>query len=172
VLTATSFGAAPIRTIQPISIDTSAPAVTNPTAITMEVKGAKQGVIPGSQADGTIAVLNMRHQLTAPRDPASGLPTGKIINAPLYISKAIDRSSPRLFAALTTNENLPTVTIRWYRGSDQYFTITLKNAHIASIATRPGDPTGQFEEVGFDYASITWTWEADQSSAMYSTGPQ
>jgi type VI secretion system secreted protein Hcp len=170
VLTATFLHAAPIQRILPVSpVDMAAPAVGAPTAITMEVKGSKQGMIPGSGPNGTIAVLNMRHQMTASRDSASGLYTGKIVNSPLYISKAIDRSTPRLYAALTDNETLPTVVIRWYRGSEQYFTITLKNAGISSIATKPGDPTGQFEEVGFDCKNITWTWEADQSSAVYST---
>jgi type VI secretion system secreted protein Hcp len=171
VLTATFLNAAPIRQILPVApVDMSAPAVGEPTSITMEVKVTKQGVIPGSGPNNTIAVLSMRHQMTASRDSASGLYTGKLVNSPVYISKAIDRSTPRLYAALTDNENLPTVTIRWYRGGEQYFTITLKNAGISSIATKPGDPTGQFEEVGFDCKNITWTWEADQSSAVYSPG--
>ena len=168
ILTATLLNAAPIQRMLPVTPEMSAPAVGAPTSITMEVKGSKQGVIPGSVPNGTIALLSMRHQITANRDSASGMYTGKLSNTPVYVSKAIDKSTPRLFAALTTNENLPLVTIRWYRGTEQYFTITLKNAAIASIATKPGNPTGEFEEVGFDSPNITWTWEPDQGTAMFS----
>jgi type VI secretion system secreted protein Hcp len=167
-LTATFLNAAPMRQILPVApVDMSAPAVGAPTSITMEVKSSKQGIILGSGPNGTIALLSLRHQMTASRDAASGLYTGKLVNTPVYVSKAIDKSTPHLYAALTTNENLPLVTIRWYRGTEQYFTITLKNAAIASIATKPGNPTGEFEEVGFDCQNITWTWEPDQGTAMY-----
>jgi type VI secretion system secreted protein Hcp len=128
-----------------------------PSAMLMEVKASKQGVIAGESPDGRIPVLMLQHLVTAPRDAATGLATGKRIHQPLVISKAVDKSTPGLYAALTTNEVLPKVTIRWYRGSEDYFITELSNAVITSIEVQPGTPRGQVESVSFSYQQITWT---------------
>ena len=44
--------------------------------------------------------------VVSPRDPASGLPTGKRSHKPLTITKQIDAASPLLYNACVTNENL------------------------------------------------------------------
>jgi type VI secretion system secreted protein Hcp len=137
----------------------------DPTALLMEVKASKQGVLPGAAPDGRIPVLTLQHLITAPRD-ATGLPTGKRIHQPLVISKAVDTSSPGLYAALTTNEVLPKVTIKWYRGSENYFITELTNAVISSIDVQPGTPGGEVEKVAFAYQKITWTSLPDNHVAM------
>ena len=137
-----------------------------PTAMFMEAKGSKQGVIPGAAPDGRIPVLSLRHQVTAPHDAATGIATGKRIHQPLTISKAVDKSTPMLYAALTTNETLPKVTIKWYRGSENYFITELTNATINSIEVKPGTPGGLVEEVSFSYQRISWTSLPDNHQAM------
>lgn len=141
----------------------------------LKVTAAKQGVITGSVTEkgkeGTIAVIAVDHSIISPRDPASGLPTGKRIHSPLVITTHIDKATPLLYESLVTNENLPTVELDYYQtGLDGkqtlYFKIVLTNANISSInqtkLNSQDDPNanlfGEYEEIGFTYQKITWTW--------------
>ena len=165
------YAAGPLRGRVPIVVTEALPGAAavgteTPTAMLMEVKGSKQGMLPGASPDGRIPVLMLQHLVTAPRDPASGLPSGKRTHQALVVSKAVDKSTPGLYAALTTNEVLPRVTIRWYRGSESYFVTELTNAVITSIELQPGTPRGQVESVAFSYQKITWTSLPDNATAM------
>ena len=72
---------------------------------TVNITGQKQGAI------GPIQLTGLTHEVISPRDPQSGLPTGKRMHKPFVITKELDKSSPLLFKALTTNENLTSVLI-------------------------------------------------------------
>jgi len=91
------------------------------------------------------------HNITLPRDAASGLPTGKRQHSPLKILKEIDKSSPLLYNALVNNENLVKAKLRFYRinqagQEEHYFTIELVNASIVSITPSfPASFLGQNE---------------------------
>jgi type VI secretion system secreted protein Hcp len=153
----------------------------------MQVKGQKQGSIKGSVTqkgrEGSIAVIACNHSIVSPRDAASGLPTGKRMHKPFSVTKVIDKATPLLYAALCTNENLPEVTIDFWRpqiktgtgtGAEvQYYTVKLTNANIASITmTMPDveDPAQQkldmHEEVAFTYQKIEWIWKDGNIVAM------
>lgn len=143
----------------------------------MKLTGETQGVIQGSvtQAgrEDSILVIGMGHTVSAPYDAATGLPTGKRQHRPIRIVKEIDKSSPKLFTALTNNENLTDVAIRFWRpgGSGQevqYYTIELINAKIVSIMPNHSsvlsnspdvDPDPMTETVTFVYQTIVVTWE-------------
>src|SRR5690349_18385178 len=81
-----------------------------------------------------------------PRDPASGLPTGKRQHKPIVITKELDKSSPLLYNALVNNENIPEWELQFWTpqlsaaggvgAEKQHYTIKLTNANIASIAFR------------------------------------
>ena len=152
----------------------------------MNVKGQKQGKILGSVTqkgrEGSIEVIADHHSIVSPRDPQSGLPSGKRTHQPFTVRKVTDMATPRLYTAICTNENLPEVTIDYWRpqfkagagvGAEvQYFTVKLTNANIASIAaTMPNveDPAQQkldmYEEVSFTYQKIEWTWNDGGVSA-------
>lgn len=140
----------------------------------VEIVGATQGEIQGSCTiegrQGNIVAYSFGHNITSPRDPASGLPTGKRQHSPLKILKEIDKSSPLLYQALVNNENLVKVKLKFYRinqaGQEElYFTIELLNASISSIT--PSFPTAflsqndsyrHMETVAFCYQKIIWTW--------------
>ncbi len=51
-------------------------------------------------------VIAVDHELSSPRDPSSGLPTGKLVHKPIRTTKELDRSSALLYKVLTTNESL------------------------------------------------------------------
>jgi type VI secretion system secreted protein Hcp len=138
----------------------------------LTLTGERQGVIKGScnqkGREGTILVQAVEHEVTIPRDPQTGLATGKRIHHPLTILKAVDRSSPLLYMALTSGEHMKTVEINWYlineKGQEEnYFITKLDDAIIVSIKTWKKnclDPAfghlGDMEEVSFTYRKIMW----------------
>ncbi|HTO92216.1 MAG TPA: Hcp family type VI secretion system effector [Candidatus Sulfotelmatobacter sp.] len=146
----------------------------------LKLKGQKQGDIKGSVTqkgrEGKIMVIAVSHEIISPRDPASGLPTGKRMHKPYVITKELDKSTPLLYNALVNNENLPTWEIEFWTpqlsaatgtGQEkQHYTVELTNANIASIAFRmPNNKHpdlakyAEYEEVAFTYQKITWTWK-------------
>jgi len=145
----------------------SVPSASDPTgatAIHMIVEGANQGEFQGSCTaegrEGTIALVGYAHHVYVPRDPQSGQTTGTRRHNDLFVSKYIDRSSPLLFRALCTGENLIRVTIRFYRTDlagaiEHYYTIELDNAKI--MAMQPSFPN--FESLSFVYERIKLTHE-------------
>lgn len=142
-------------------------------------EGAKQGQIKGSvtqkgRAD-SIMVIAVSHEIVSPRDPASGLPTGKRMHKPFVITKELDKSSPILYNILVNNENVPkwklefwTPQIKANTGTGvevQHFTVELVNANIASISFRMLNNKNpdlmryaEYEEIAFTYQKIEWTW--------------
>jgi len=143
----------------------------------LEVEGQNQGTIEGSCVmegrEGTILVYAMDHDVHIPRDPQSGLPSGKRIHGPLSIVKEYDKASPKLYQALCTGEHMKTVVIKWYRidptGTEEhYFTHTLEDAIVVGMKpympiafVKENEPYRHMEEVSFTYSKIKWTWEPD-----------
>src|SRR3954470_21707831 len=123
----------------------------------LKLVGQKTGEIRGSVTqkgrEGKVMVIAATHDIVTPRDPASGLPTGKRMHKPFVITKEMDKSSPLLLNALNQNENLTSVLIGLLRNGTQVATIKLTNANIASYATH-----GLTETWSFTYQKITWTW--------------
>jgi type VI secretion system secreted protein Hcp len=141
----------------------------------LTLTGQKQGDIRGSVIqkglEGSILVHAFSNQVISPRDPTSGLPTGKRQHQPLVILKEIDKSSPLLWSALVNNENLTKWELKFYGAGGatgiekQIYTITLTNANIASIRESMldnEDPANMRfplrEEMSFTYQKIEWTW--------------
>ena len=152
----------------------------------LNLKGQKQGEIKGSVTqkgrEGKIAVIAVSHEIISPRDPASGLPTGKRMHKPFVITKELDKSSPLLYNSLVNNENIPdwqlqfwTPQIKATTGSGnevQHYTVKLTNANVASIAFRMANNKhpdlmkfAEYEEIAFTYQKIGWTWNDGGISA-------
>lgn len=143
----------------------------------MEVTGNNQGKIDGScdmeGREGTILVYALEHNVHIPRDPQTGLPSGKRIHGPLTIEKEIDKSSPALSQALCTGEQLSDVTIKKYRIDDtgteeHYYSITLEDAIIVEMNQysplafiAENEPYRHMERVSFTYSKIKWKHEVD-----------
>jgi type VI secretion system secreted protein Hcp len=150
----------------------------------MRIEGLNQGLITSGansmesmgnryQQDHTdeITVQGFKHDILIPRDPQSGQPSGQRVHQPLIITKIFDKSSPLLYAALTSGERLGTIYIHWFRTSmtgtqEHYFTHELTDAMIVDIkAYSPNalDPSmahfTQMEDISFTYRAISWTHE-------------
>jgi len=143
----------------------------------LSLTGKNQGKIEGScdikGREGTILVYALDHHIEIPRDTHSGLPTGKRVHLPMTVTKEIDKSSPKLYQALTSGEQLSEVVLDFYRISptgteEKYFTSKLENAIIVSIeAFYPetfipaNEPYKHMEKVSFTYEKVIWTWQPD-----------
>ncbi len=144
-------------------VDPSISQLTGAGMIHIAVTGQTQGAIAGSCTAkgrlGTSVVVGLSHEVISPRDPASGLPTGKRQHKPLTITKYIDKATPLLYNALVNNENLTRVLLTYYRpdrdGVPQvYYTVELRNANVVTINERLLNT----EMISFTYQRIIWTW--------------
>jgi type VI secretion system secreted protein Hcp len=153
----------------------------------LNLKGQKQGDIKGSVTqkgrEGKIMVIAVSHEIISPRDPASGLPTGKRMHKPFVITKELDKSSPLLYNVLVNNENITTWELQFWTpqlsaaggvgAEKQHYTVKLTNANIASISFRmPNNKNpeltryAEYEEVAFTYQKIEWVWVDGGITAM------
>jgi type VI secretion system secreted protein Hcp len=128
-------------------------STTAPTqSMNISVTGQKQGAF----SKGTpIPVLSISHEVVSPRDPASGLPTGKRQHKPMTITVQWGATTPRFINALVNNENLTSVLIGLLRSGKQVATIKLTNASVSDYVQ-----TDQGAQFSMTYQKITWTWIA------------
>ena len=140
----------------------------------LTLKGQKQGTIRGSVTqkgrENSILVHAFSNEILSPRDPATGLPTGKRMHKPVVILKEVDRGSPQLWNAFVSNEDLTTWELKFWAtevdGTEkQIYTISMVNAAIASMREfmlDNEDPANSKlplrEEISFTYQKIVWTW--------------
>ena len=139
--------------------------------MTGETQGEIKGPVTQAGREESIAVIAVNHQVESPRDAASGRATGKRQHKPLTITKEVDKASPLIMAALTQNENITDLELRFWRPSrsgreQQYYTIELVNASISDVQLEMLNnqyPENQKhnvrEHVSFSYQKIIWTYE-------------
>lgn len=147
----------------------------------LTVIAERQGPIRGSVTqkgrENKILLTGVSHEIVCPRDPTNGRPTGKRMHKPLMVTKPLDRSSPLLYAVLTSNENIREARIEFWTSTPtgqekQHYTVRLTNATISSIAFRLANAKNaklaglsEYEEVSFTYQKIEWTWNDGGISA-------
>jgi type VI secretion system secreted protein Hcp len=140
----------------------------------LKLIGETQGEIKGSVTkrgqEESIAVFAVNHEVLSPRDPASGLPTGKRQHKTITITKEIDRSTPLLYSAWVNNEKLTEGKLEFWQPSpsgreQQHYTIELTNAQIANIQFEmlnnkypENMQHKEREHISFTYQKIVWTW--------------
>ncbi len=145
----------------------------------MWAKGQKMGAIDGPVTikgrEKSIGVVAYSHEVVSPRDPQSGLPTGQRMHKPLVITKQTDKTTPLFYQAMCTNENLSTVTLKFWTPqlkaasgvstTVQHYTIQLTNATIAQIQASMMEDSHaesksgeEIEKISFTYQKIEWTW--------------
>lgn len=129
---------------------------------TVSIQGRTQGLILGDNTargqEGTIIALALTSNIEVPFDAVSGAPTGSARRGPLGIVKNFEKSTPKLFQALVSNEPLTSVVIRFYTQDTtgalrNNFTIELSDAIIVSINTGGNAQvaSGVRETVSFTY---------------------
>jgi len=152
----------------------------------LRLVGQKSGEIKGSVTqkgrEGRIMVIAASHDVASPRDPATGMATGKRQHTPFLITKELDKSTPLLHQAQAANESFREWELQFWTpqtkassgaGTEvQHFTVTLTNASIASMRTLMQNNKNPelmkydiWEEIAFVYEQITWTWKAGPITA-------
>lgn len=148
----------------------------------MTLEGTTQGKIDGNCSaaghEKEIECHALDQIISRPFDHKTGTPTGLRTHGPLRITKAFDKSSPKLYMALVTGERLKSVVLKFFRilptgMPENYFTVTMTNAIIvemhptmANHLTPGNDKYYHFEDVGFTYGRIEWKWEPDSIVTM------
>lgn len=143
----------------------------------LSIEGQDQGEIEGSSAvtgqEKKILVQGVEHLIEIPKSPQTGLPVGKRVHKGMTLTKEIDKSSPKLFQALSSGEQLKKVTLEFFRispkGAEEvYYTIILENAVLVSARTWVPNvldsnfqQMGHMEDFGLTYEKIIWTWTPD-----------
>ncbi|GAB5101216.1 Hcp family type VI secretion system effector [Caballeronia sp. HLA56] len=143
----------------------------------LTVEGQNQEKIEGATKvqghEGMILVQAVDHVIEIPKSPQTGLPTGKRVHGAMTVANEIDKSSLKLFQALTSGEQLKSVLLEFYRilpkgTEEKYYTAKLKNAILTSMKSwTPNclDPNnrqiGHMEDLAFTYEKITWAYEPD-----------
>jgi type VI secretion system secreted protein Hcp len=139
-------------------------------SLTAERHGPILGSVTQKGREGKILVIATRHEVVAPRDPQSGLPTGQRMHKPFIVTKELDRASPLLYSVLCANENIPEARLDYWTATPtgqekQHFTVRFTNANISSIVFKMpniGTPKlarlVEYEEISFTYQKIEWTW--------------
>lgn len=152
-------------------------------AMYLTLKGQKQGPIDGGTAEKgqekKLKVYGLLHGLQSPRDPASGLPTGKRRHGMLQISIGLDKAVPKLWNILVCNENIPSWKLEYYSaihkgsasgqagtGHALLYTIQLTNANICNMENLTTVNGVIMFLVGFTYQKIEWTWVDGGVTAM------
>ena len=110
----------------------------------VSIKGKKQGQFTGDSGKNQteIPILGFSYGVTSPRDPVSGLATGRRQHKPVAILKEWGPASVQIFEALVTNETLSPVIIREMRTDPSgkeatYMEIRLTNASISALQIDP-----------------------------------
>jgi type VI secretion system secreted protein Hcp len=118
----------------------------------MTIKGSKQGQFKGEAMSDQIRLVSVVRD--TPR--ATAMPTGRRMHSTITITKEIDKASPMLAKAASTNELLSEVVITFTGGAAGAKTaqkIVLTNATILSVRKAGGN-----EQITLDYQSIEVTW--------------
>ncbi|MBN2719429.1 MAG: type VI secretion system tube protein Hcp [Deltaproteobacteria bacterium] len=155
------------------------PSVGGASNIFVKIKGSTQGNFKSNPKTG-IPVLGYQHQIESPKDMASGRAKGSRQHGAITIVKEWDASSPQLFQALVTNEQLKEVTFEFKKTDSSgqqvvYYKIKLTNASVSKIEYRSGtendatvsastkstsaksaaaNATGELEYVSYTYQKI------------------
>lgn len=121
--------------------------------------------------DKSIECIYFEHMVNTARETASGIATGRRTYEPIMIRKRIDKSSPLIAKALTTNQVIEGKFL-FFRPNpagdgttQQFYTVEIKDGRIGGIKQYVPDTTVEanaadhpLEEITFTFHAINWTW--------------
>ena len=115
--------------------------------------------------ESSIEIKGFHHNLMIPTDNATGKVTGTRMHSPMLLVKEFDYSSPYLYKAVSTGQNLTSAEIKWYKINDagqevEYFNMFLEEVRIVSISPSMASPDNpnenHVETLELRYEKITW----------------
>ena len=126
----------------------------------MTIKGAKQGQFKGEAMSDQIRLVSVARDTPM----AAAMPTGRRMHSTITITKEIDKASPMLAKAASTNELLSEVVITFTGGAAGAKTaqkIVLTNATILSVRKAGGN-----EQITLYYQTIEVAYTKGGKTAM------
>lgn len=129
-----------------------------------------KGSVDVAGREGSIEVIEFKHEVRIPTDPDTGKLTGTRKHESLTIVKAFDASSPYLYKAVCEGQTFKNVELKWFQidetGSEvEYFNHMLEGVKICSVKPimyNVKDPSKErlvhLEEVSMRYKKIVWTY--------------
>lgn len=144
-------------------LSTSLPTAAGGQAIYLTLHTATQK-IEGSSVrrghEGAMPCTSYEQSVTALRDPATGLPTGRREYAPIICRKAVDGASPLLAKALVENQSLEAEFSFYYTtpaGTEfASYVVSLKDARVVALRQFVTEGAAPTEEVSFNFRGIEW----------------
>jgi len=143
------------------------PGVPGAYEFYVSIEGAKQGKFQGQGTHAhknVIPAHSFSYEVISPRDVGTGQPTGQRQHRPVTISKEWGASSPQLFQAAVTNENLKSVLFEFpvtdaHGVEVVHYSIKLTNASVASykmytVEHATSGHTFEVEDVSFTFQKI------------------
>jgi type VI secretion system secreted protein Hcp len=130
--------------------------------IEMKITGVRTGIFKGDSPqkghEDEILVSSYQFEVVTPRDPQTGLPTGRRQYQPIHVTKEMNQSSPQILSAVANNENLSTVVLDFWTtnrsGKESiYYRVKLTNASISSVKQFSAGQTVN-EDIGFTFQKI------------------
>lgn len=118
--------------------------------------------------EGSIEVVEFKHEVYIPTDLYTGNLTGTRKHGPFIIVKEFCSTTPILNKACSSGQTLQQVKLSWYRIDDsgkeqEYFRQTLTNVKVVAVKPRIMDVKdkskehyGHLEEIHFRYERIRW----------------
>jgi type VI secretion system secreted protein Hcp len=144
--------------------------------IFVTIKGQKQGVIRGDSVvkghENQIVATSFDYDVKSPRDPATGLATGKRQHSPVTLRINSGAASVHLFEALVTNENLTSVVIDFVAsdGLASQKRVILTNAALSDMHQRASTAKATWlDDVSLVFQKIEVLDVASGASASDST---
>ena len=138
---------------------------------------------PGSSEkegrEDTIDIFEIEHHVHQPVEPTTGQASGVRVHSPMRVVALIDKATPGLHKAMCTGQNLPEMTLDFYRIDPEsreeakYYTITMRQARVVDI--RPYMPMSflpanetyrHMIQYSFVYEEIEWNWLPDSAIEM------
>jgi len=155
------------------------------------IEGTKQGKFKGESArklhKEKIPAIGFSHEVTSPRDVATGQSSGKRQHGAITFVKEWGPSSPQIFQALTTNEVLKSVLFEFVatnsNGEEEIVdTIKLTNAAVSRMRRHldvdakhdSAIDIGPLDDVSLTYAKIEFENRPGKTSAAddWGRGPR
>jgi len=148
----------------------------------VKIEGATQGAIQGdcvqTGREDLIVGYKFEERSTIPRHADTGQPTGSRVHHPIRFTKHVEKSSPKLWQAMTTGERLPVVRFDFYKINEEgvnenYYSIELEQAIIVEMAAELKDTAEttetlaeeMLEHVALSYRKIRWIHNIDTVEA-------
>lgn len=137
------------------------------------IEGTKQGKFKGESIrdahKAKLGGLTYNHEITSPRDVATGQASGKRQHGPITFTKEWGPSTPQIFSALTKNEVLKSVLFEFIQTTAEgaeivYHTVKLTNATVSKVRYI----TGKDESASSAKTTATYdTHELEEVSLTY-----